>query len=65
MTKSEVIKIQRLLGLPQDGILGKKTAHTINLFMIKRRIRMKSIENIFDDDIRSHIILFLILLSSV
>ena len=50
MTKSEVIKIQRLLGLPQDGILGKKTAHTINLFMIKRRIRMKSIENIFDDD---------------
>jgi len=49
MTTSEVIKIQRLLGLPQDGIVGKKTSHAINLFMLKRKIRMKSINIIFND----------------
>ena len=54
MTTSEVIKIQRLLGLmsspnslQQDGIIGKKTSHALKLF--KRQVRKNSINIIFND----------------
>lgn len=47
MTTSEVIKIQKLLGLPQDGIVGKKTSHALKL--IKTRVRKNSINIIFND----------------
>ena len=51
MTTSEVIKIQRILGLPQDGIAGKKTSQALKLFKIKRQVRMKSINIIFNETI--------------
>ena len=46
MTKSEIIKLQRLLGLPQDGIAGRAYEAAIKRY--KRQIRMKSIHIIFN-----------------
>lgn len=45
MDTKEIIKIQRLLGLPQDGIIGKKTSRFTKL--IKTIIRKESINKIF------------------
>ena len=47
MTKSELIKIQKLLGVTQDGIVGKQTSHALKLF--KKQVRMKSINIIFNE----------------
>ena len=46
MTTSEVIKLQRLLGLKQDGIEGRAYEAAIKRY--KRHIRMKSINIIFN-----------------
>ena len=48
MTTSEVIKLQRLLGVPQDGIVDKRTNQALKLF--RRKVRKHSINIIFNNN---------------
>ena len=45
MDKNEIIKLQKLLGIPQDGIVSKETSKYTRLW--RRTIRKKSINKMF------------------